>query len=112
MQIEADVRQGPIETLEGRFDTAIMNPPFGAQFAARHADTLFVQHALRLAPVCYSLHNENTLEHLERLSRSLDADVERLCGYQFPLPHQFSFHSREKVLVPVALMRFERMGAT
>lgn len=108
--LEAELLAAPFDSLQGTFDTAIMNPPFGAQRAQRHADTAFLRHALRLAPVCYSLHLEDTAPHLERLARSLEADQERMARYDFPLPHQFRFHTKEKLLVPVSLYRFERMG--
>lgn len=106
--LEADLHVGPVETLEGSFDTAIMNPPFGAQHAQRHADTAFLRQALRVAPVAYSLHLAETASHLGRLARDLDAGLERLAAYEFPLLHQFRFHRKEKVLVPVALYRFAR----
>ncbi len=106
--LEADLRVGPVETLDGAFDTAVMNPPFGAQFAQRHADSLFVQHALRVAPVCYSLHLEETARHLERLAGRLQVDFERLTAYDLPIPHLFHFHRKDRHLVPVALYRFER----
>lgn len=109
-ELEADLHTGPVESLVGSFDTVIMNPPFGAQFASRHADTVFLRHAMKVAPVCYSLHNETTRDHLERMAQNLDARWDRLARYDFPLPHMFKFHTREKVLVPVALYRFQRMG--
>lgn len=88
-------------------DTVIMNPPFGAQFAARHLDTAFVEAALRCATVVYSLHSAETAKHLERLGSGLGADVEFVTRYSFPLPAQFRFHTREKVDVDVNLYRFE-----
>lgn len=106
--LQARLESGDVATLDGSFDTVVMNPPFGAQYAQRHADTVFVQHALRLAPVAYSLHLEKTEAHLVRLAASLGADFERLCGYDFPLRHQFEFHTKERVDVAVALYRFRR----
>lgn len=111
-QLEGTVLKGSVENLSGDFDTAIMNPPFGAQLAARHLDSVFLSHALRVAPVAYSLHLEETHAFIERFTRTLDVRLERLRRYDFPLPHQFAFHSKEKVLVPVALYRFQRMGRT
>lgn len=110
--LTGDVHNGDVTTLDGEYDTAIMNPPFGAQFAARHLDTLFLQQALRVAPVCYSLHLSETEPHLRRVANELEAGWDLLARYDFPLPRQFAFHSKEKLLVPVALYRFERMGRT
>lgn len=108
--LEADLRLGPVEALDGAFDTVVMNPPFGAQRAQRHADSTFLRHAIQLAPVTYSLHLQDTREHIERLARALGVRVEPLARYDFPLPAQFRFHTKEKLLVPVALFRFERDG--
>ncbi|MBI2076881.1 MAG: methyltransferase, partial [Euryarchaeota archaeon] len=88
-------------------DTVTMNPPFGAQFAARHLDTAFVEAALRCAPVAYSLHAAETAKHIERLAPALGADVEFVTRYSFPLPAQFKFHTRETLDVAVNLYRFE-----
>jgi putative methylase len=106
--LAAEFRHGRIEDQEGSFDTAIMNPPFGAQFAARGADVVFVTNALRLAPVVYSLHAKVTRPHL--LKRFADASPRVLASFQFPLPRQFHFHTKEKVLVEVDLIRFQRGG--
>lgn len=102
--------QGDVSGVTGSFDTALTNPPFGAQFAQRHADSLFLQAALRVAPVCYSLHLDETRPHLERLARALGTHAERLTGYRFPLPRLFSFHTKDKLVVDVGLYRYERVG--
>jgi putative methylase len=109
--VEADLRVGPVESLDGTFDTVIMNPPFGAQLAARHLDVRFLEHGLHLAPVTYSLHLEATLPHLQRTAARFGAASEALARYDFPLPAQFRFHTREKLLVRVLLLRCQRMGA-
>lgn len=108
--LEATLSTGPVEEAQGTWDTVVMNPPFGAQHAQRHADSKFVEHALRLGTCAYSLHLEATLDHLARLVGRLDADMEILTTYQYPLRAQFRFHTKEKVLVPVVLIRVQRMG--
>lgn len=92
----------------GEYDVVLMNPPFGAQFAARHLDTAFLEVALRCAPVAYSLHLASTSPHLERVAARLDWDAENLTEYDFPLAAQFRFHTRERELVRVRLYRFAR----
>jgi putative methylase len=97
-----------VGAVDGGFDTVIMNPPFGAQFAARHMDTMFLETALHCAPISYSLHAADTTAHLEKLALRLGCDQEILRRYEFPLPAQFKFHTREVLKLPVALHRFER----
>jgi len=108
--LAAELTQGDVSRVQGEFDTAVMNPPFGAQHAQRHADSLFVQHALRVADVAYSLHLQKTEAHLVRLATSLEADFERLSEYEFPLKAKFDFHTRERMNIEVALYRFQRRG--
>jgi putative methylase len=92
----------------GTFDVVLMNPPFGAQFGARHLDTVFVETALNLAPIVYSLHLAENAAHFERVAVRLGVQWEQLARYDFPLPAQFKFHTKEKHVVPVVLYRFER----
>ena len=106
--VEVEFRTANAETIQGEWDTCVTNPPFGAQFAGRKADTRFLEAAQRVAAVTYALHPENSREHLHRLSTRLGWDVERLAKYDFPIPHQFRFHTREKVLVPVVLYRITK----
>jgi predicted RNA methylase len=87
-----------------------MNPPFGAQYAARGADVRFLEKAVRIAPVGYSLHASITRRHLLRRLDGLGVSVAVEAQYEFPLPHQFRFHRKEKVLVEVDLLRYQRMG--
>jgi putative methylase len=108
MGLAAEFLPQDIRTVEGRFDAVLMNPPFGAQFAARHLDVQFLEAAIRCADVSYSLHAAQTAPHLERIARRLGCDQQVLREYRFPLPAQFEFHTREVMEVPVTLHRFER----
>jgi putative methylase len=67
--VELDVAwiTADIDVLEGRFDTVLMNPPFGVQ--TREADRPFLIKALKVADVIYSLHNHPEVD--ERLIRKL-----------------------------------------
>lgn len=106
MGVDATFEVRDINAVEGSFDTVVMNPPFGAQFGARHLDTLFVETALRVAKVAYSLHLAENAAHFERLALRLNVGWESLATYVFPLPAQFKFHTKERHNVPVVLYRF------
>lgn len=106
--LDATFEVRDISAVEGSFDTVVMNPPFGAQFGARHLDTLFVETALRVAKVAYSLHLSENAPHFERLALRLNVGWESLARYDFPLPAQFKFHTKERHFVPVVLYRFAR----
>lgn len=94
--------------VEAVADTVVMNPPFGAQRSNRGADRRFVEKALDIAPVAYSLHLASTLPFLETLASALGGHLQHLKNYDFPLPRQFTFHTYRRKQQEVALVRIQR----
>lgn len=94
-----------IKTITQSADTVLMNPPFGAQKANQGADRRFLEKATQIAPVTYSLHLTKTIPFLHTLITALHADItlERL--YQFPIPAQFTFHTKLKATQDITLLR-------
>ena len=86
-----------------RCDTAVLNPPFGAQ--APHADLPFLEAAARLSGVSYSFHNGGTEEFIRRRLNELGGEVTHVRHYEFPIPRQFAFHRDDVRTVPVVLFR-------
>jgi len=87
---------------------SIQNPPFGAQFAGRGMDQVFLKKAFSLSAAVYSLHKLETGEFLKKLGAVHGFETELLNSYAFPLPHQFHFHRKEKAFTSVGLFRFLR----
>jgi len=52
-----------ISKATGMFDVVVMNPPFGTK--QEHADKIFLQKAITLAPVVYSFHKASTLHFVQ-----------------------------------------------
>ena len=107
---KADVewRHADVSSLEGPFDTVLMNPPFGSQ--KKHADLPFLDKALGLGRVVYSFHNGVTEEFVRRRAESRGARVTDSLEYAFPLPRSFRFHRQDVKTIPVVLLRFELGG--
>ncbi len=103
----ADVRllQMKVQDFGEKADTVIMNPPFGSQ--RRHADRPFLEKALELSSVSYSLHLAETQEFVESLIRSRGASGEVQKRYKFEIPHTFAFHKKAKKDVEVILFRVQ-----
>ncbi|CAD26489.1 similarity to HYPOTHETICAL PROTEINS with N6-adenine methyltransferase signature [Encephalitozoon cuniculi GB-M1] len=104
-QINADLLRCSIDDLifiNGRFDTAIINPPFGTKI--RHADTRAVDKALELCNVVYSLHKTSTREYM--VKRYPGAEV--LAEIRYELPRKHDFHKKDKRSVGVDFIRIER----
>lgn len=89
-----------------RCQTVVMNPPFGAQ--RRHADRPFVETALAIAPVVYSLHNGASVPFLRTLAKALRAELTLERPLPLTLDHRFPHHRQQRVAVPVVLLRWQR----
>jgi len=104
-----------VDSIRGRFDTVLENPPFGVQ--RRRADRKFLAKALELGSVTYSLHKRPREDSTfaKRLRKSGDGAIlvpsssfmkkfieesggriEAVYALLMTLPHMFSFHTEEK----------------
>jgi putative methylase len=92
-----------VEEIEGRFDTCIQNPPFGAQ--NRHADIPFLLKATEIADVVYSMHNSVTDKFIRKKVEVLGGRVDTFREYDFEIKHTFDHHRKEKETVKVTLYR-------
>lgn len=104
-----------IDSVNGHFDTALQNPPFGVQ--KRGADRKFVVKALELGSVIYSLHKRpapdsallkelktcgdgaiqvSSSSFMERFVEENGGTVDSVYALLMTIPHMFSFHSQKK----------------
>ena len=90
-------------------DTVFQNPPFGSQkHADKGQDLNFVKKAIGLNPdVLYSFHMASTEEFLIKFYGDNGLDITHLFRYKFPIPRIYEFHSKEKQLVDVIVIRAE-----
>ncbi len=102
----------PLEVIEGdvsqfnvQVDTAIQNPPFGAQ--NRHADLPFLLKAMEVSRVFYSLHNATTLDFLKEKIEENGWRITHILTYDFPIPRIFHFHRKDVEFVEAVLIRAE-----
>ena len=106
---------GDIATVTGSFDTVLQNPPFGIQ--KRAADRKFLQKALEVGNVIYSLHNHPCMDKnlakslrlnrdsllrvepspfIERFVKSHHAVVKAVYATRMTIPRMFDFHTKLK----------------
>jgi putative methylase len=102
-QLDIDWVLADIETLHGTVDTVVMNPPFGTK--RPHADTQFLQVAIRIARVAYSIHKTSTREYLEHWFQEHGSTAELLTSTNMEIPHQFSFHKKRRRFVDIDVFR-------
>ncbi|MFH1786099.1 MAG: METTL5 family protein [archaeon] len=95
----------PVDEFETKVDTVVQNPPFGIK--ERHADTVFLEAALKTAKVIYTIHdgNEDTRKFINNHVKSLGGAVSWVKRLDFELPRTLEHHRLELTRIPVDLYR-------
>jgi predicted RNA methylase len=102
--LQADVLTLP-STLHEKFDTVILNPPFGTKDNSG-IDLLFLQIASHFATTAiYTMHKTSTRTHILRKAESWGWKAQVLAQMKFEILNQFKFHKKERVYVDVDLVR-------
>lgn len=114
---ETDVQWiiGDIDTIQGKFDTVLQNPPFGVQKPS--ADRKFLKKALEIGDVIYSLHNHPWTDKMllqklrtnrgalfqiapsDFLNQFVEINgglVKAVYPMKMTIPHMFGFHKKAK----------------
>jgi putative methylase len=117
-----------VSAVEGQFDTAIENPPFGVQ--KHQADRSFLVKALQSAPKVYSLHNHPEVDErlikilkssqgfvqvqpspfLERFISKYGGHVQAVYAMLMTIPKMFDFHSKLKHDFVIDLYVIEKLS--
>ena len=103
IQGAVDFVLGEIGVICGPVDTVLMNPPFATKKA--HADLHFLDSALKLGTVVYSIHKSSTREFLMNRLRDRGFKCELITATGIDIPHQFDFHRKPKRSVKVDAIR-------
>ncbi|MGB9177034.1 MAG: METTL5 family protein [Methanoregula sp.] len=107
MVLAADLREGGCRERIGTCDTVVMNPPFGAQKA--HADRPFIDCALAVAPVTYSIFNAGSIPFVETYT-ARRAEITEMIGGAFPIKRTFAFHTKDVQDIEVEILRLKRIA--
>jgi putative methylase len=87
--------------------TVLMNPPFGAQRGSEHADRAFLDAAVDIATVSYSIHNAGSQEFIESFAGDHGGIVTHAFAVDLDMPRQFHFHTTEKQTIDAEAYRIE-----
>jgi putative methylase len=105
--LAADLREGRCRERIGICDTVVMNPPFGAQKA--HADRPFIECALAVAGVTYSIFNAGSIPFVEAYTAE-KAEITEKIGGVFPIKRTFAFHTKDVQEIEVEILRLKRIA--
>jgi putative methylase len=101
------VNQDAIEyKVSEKYDTAIMNPPFGIQQKSKK-DTLFLKKAIELAKTVYSIHDGSkaNIEYLPGFLKKINAQSIEYYLDEFPLSKTYNFHKQNKKVNQVMILK-------
>ncbi len=109
--VDIDLMVGDIAVVRGKFDTAVMNPPFGTR--TRGADVVFLQRAIELSKVAYSLHKrtERSRQFLSERIRKMGGHVDAVFELEVTIPRTYEFHRERSHRVAVDLYRITSQSA-
>lgn len=96
-----DVRDFDMEV-----DTVLQNPPFGTK--RRHMDIIFLEKALSVARVVYSVHKAGNTEFIRRVVERLGGAVDEIWSSRIRIPKIHKFHLKEVYPVDVEVFRVVR----
>lgn len=88
-----------------KFDTVIMNPPFGTR--CKGIDVEFIKAGIKLANVIYSLHKTSTRSHIQKKAKEWGLVFKVIAELRFDLPATYKFHSKKSVDIHVDLYQFK-----
>jgi putative methylase len=101
----ADLQEEGCREQIGSCDTVVMNPPFGAQKA--HADRPFIDCAISIADVTYSIFNAGSIPFVETYTAQ-KAEITEKIGGAFAIQRTFAFHKKDVQEIEVEILRLKR----
>jgi len=100
---EVDFVRGDVNSIAlNNIKTVVMNPPFGAQKASS-GDRAFLEKAIQIANVVYSIHNLGSEGFIRRIVEP--CCIDEIYRIKYPLKRCFEFHSQDVKIIEVDLYR-------
>lgn len=83
----------------------IQNPPFGSQ--KKYADRIFLDKALEIGDVIYTIHNTPTREFIKEYIKNKGRTITHIFQANFRIPKIYEFHKKKFIKTPVDIFRIE-----
>uniref|UniRef100_A0A8C4SCW1 Methyltransferase-like protein 5 n=1 Tax=Erpetoichthys calabaricus TaxID=27687 RepID=A0A8C4SCW1_ERPCA len=108
--IQCDVCALVPERFSNKFDTVIMNPPFGTKHN-KGMDMQFLKMALSMSQTAvYSLHKSSTREHIQKKADDWNVKMEVIAELKYDLPASYKFHKKTSILYDQHSLRRYKMS--
>ena len=82
-----------IESINEKYETVIMNPPFGSQRPG--ADIIFLKKALEISENIWTIHLSSTREFIEKFVKNNKGEIITAYEFMFPIERTMEFHSKD-----------------
>tara|TARA_Y100000590_G_scaffold192866_1_gene219183 strand:- start:5346 stop:5930 length:585 start_codon:yes stop_codon:yes gene_type:complete len=82
-----------VDNITEKFDTVIMNPPFGSQRPG--ADRIFLEKALEISDHVWTIHMAETRSFIEKLVDNRGGRIEMGYEFDFPINRSMPFHNKD-----------------
>ncbi|XP_062259457.1 rRNA N6-adenosine-methyltransferase METTL5 [Platichthys flesus] len=106
--VQCDLCSLDQDAYASKFDTVIMNPPFGTKHN-QGMDMKFLKAALTMAKTAvYSLHKTSTREHIQKRAKDWGVKMEVIAELRYDLPASYKFHKKKSVDIQVDFLRFSK----
>ncbi|PVU87158.1 hypothetical protein BB559_006157 [Furculomyces boomerangus] len=94
-----------LDKMHKKFDTVVMNPPFGTKPGNAGIDMLFLEAAVYLSKgAIYSLHKSSTRDYIIKTCKKWGYSCEVLAQLKFDIPKMYNFHKKNSVDINVDLI--------
>ncbi|KAM4731741.1 rRNA N(6)-adenosine-methyltransferase METTL5 isoform 1-T2 [Anableps anableps] len=106
--LQCDLCHLEVDAYAQKFDTVIMNPPFGTKHN-QGMDMKFLRAALTMSKTAvYSLHKTSTREHIQKKANDWGVKMEVIAELKYDLPASYRFHKKKSVDIQVDFLRFSK----
>jgi len=96
-----------INDFNEKVDVVVENPPFGTK--VRHSDKVFLEKAVRLAPIVYSFHKSETRGFIEAFFRSKNYEITNVWDFKLSLKATLDYHKKRMHKINVSCFRARRL---
>ena len=104
--LECDVRGLCVSDIASSVDTVIMNPPFGTQPTSSGMDRVFLEKAIQLSDIVYSMHKTSTTKHLTQIvTKEMGVVMKPITTVSYNIDRMYRHHKRASSDIKVDLIR-------
>lgn len=88
-------------------DVVLQNPPFGVK--VKHADRVFLEQAIEVAPVIYSFHKLESGRFIDDFIKKKGFKMSHFWSFDFPLKMTMEYHRKKIHRIKVGCWRLEKL---